>query len=244
MFIISLFIVVMLHRKMLLIISFNNNYMELEKENEIKKSLFRITHEIKNPIAVLKIYLDMFDLNDISKSQRYIKILKNETNRLLCLLEDFSLVNKLVVNQDVMDLGMLIEDNIEGIKYALNNKKINIEYKSNVDEAYIMGDYNRLSQVMINVLKNSIEADPKNIYVNLDVIDNNVIVNVSDDGCGIDKDTLKRIKEPFYTTKINGTGLGVSLSNEIILAHNGKLNYASTFGKGTNVKIEIPVYNI
>ena len=63
-----------------------------------------------------------------------------------------------------------------------------------------------------------------------------------DDGDGISKEELKRIKEPFYTTKIKGTGLGVSLSNEIIEAHNGKLNYSSEYGKGTKVEVMLPLY--
>jgi len=244
-FILSLFIIATLYKKMLSIILFNKRYKELEKDNEIKKSLFKITHEIKNPIAVMKAYIDMFDVNDISKSKNYLKILKNETSRLLCLLEDFSLVNKVVVNCEIMDLDMLLKDNIDGLKYVLNDKKINIKYQCDLDEVYIMGDYNRLSQVIINILKNSIEANAKNILVDLNIDNsNNIVLNIEDDGYGIEESVLKRIKEPFYTTKVNGTGLGVSLSNEIINAHRGSLIYVSNYGKGTCVKVKMPAYII
>lgn len=243
-FISLLFIIEMLYRKMMIIIDFSYKYKELEKELAIKKSLFKITHEIKNPIAVCKAYLDMFDLNNLKKSEKYVAVLKNEIERLLCLLEDFSLVNKMVVNLDIMDINMLLEDNIESLKQMLKNNNININFFTEDDEVYIMGDYNRMSQVIINLIKNGMEANPSNIIVELKTLNNKVIVNVKDDGTGMDPSIINKIKEPFYTTKLKGNGLGVSLSNEIIEAHKGKLSYFTEYGKGTTAQIILPVYVI
>jgi len=69
---------------------------------------------------------------------------------------------------------------------------------------------------------------------------NNIKIYVKDNGVGMNKETLKKIKEPFYTTKQKGTGLGVSLSSEIINAHSGKINYTSEENKYTTVKITLP----
>ena len=68
-----------------------------------------------------------------------------------------------------------------------------------------------------------------------------VIITIEDNGLGISKSDMKKIKEPFYTTKPQGSGLGVSLSYEIIHAHNGNINYYSKIGKGTKVIIELPI---
>lgn len=226
------------------IIGFNQELNELEKEKEVRLSLFKITHEIKNPIAVCKAYLDMYDINDKKKSEKYINILKEETDRLLCLLEDFMLVNKSNINCDIMDINMLLEDKIKTINSLMNNKHINIDYDLPDDEIYIYGDYNRLSQVFINLIKNSIEANSNNIKIKCLIKDNKVIINIKDDGIGMNKDIVPKIKEPFYTTKLKGTGLGVSLSNEIIEAHNGTLTYKSEYGHGTSVKVMLPLYEI
>lgn len=234
----------LLYKKGNEILGFNHELNELQKEKEIRISLFKITHEIKNPIAVCKAYLDMYDINDKRKSEKYLKIVRSEIDRLLCLLEDFMLVNKDNINCDIMDINLLLEEKIKNINELMNVKKININYKLSDDEIYVFGDYNRLSQVFINLIKNSIEAKSKNITLKCYIENNNVIVNIIDDGTGINKDTILKIKEPFYTTKIKGTGLGVSLSNEIIEAHNGKLKYESEYGHGTSVKVILPLYEL
>ena len=226
------------------IIGFNKELIELEKEKQVRMSLFKITHEIKNPIAVCKAYLDMYDINDKKKSEKYVSIIKSEIDRLLCLLEDFMLVNKSNINCDIMDVNMLLEDKIKSINTLMNDKHININYDLPDEEIYIFGDYNRLSQVFINLIKNSIEAESNNISIKCSVKNNKVIVNIKDDGIGMNEDIVPKIKEPFYTTKLKGTGLGVSLSNEIIEAHNGTLCYKSEYGKGTSVKIMLPLYEI
>lgn len=241
-FVLVLNIISYLYQKALSILKFYVEYKELQREKQIRMSLFKITHEIKNPIAVCKAYLDMYDVNDREKSEKYLNILKSEVERLLCLLEDFALVNKSNVKCDIMDINLLLEEKLKNINELMNKKNINISYDLKDDEIYVMGDYNRLSQVMINLVKNSIEANPENIDISCDIKDKNIVISIKDDGEGINKEVLNRIKEPFYTTKIKGSGLGVSLSNEIIEAHNGKLNYSSEYGKGTKVEVILPLY--
>ena len=110
------------------------------------------------------------------------------------------------------------------------------------DELYINGDYGRLTQVLINIIKNSIEAisNKGKIIVKTSLEKNNIIIKVIDDGEGISKEKIDKIKEPFYSTKQNGSGLGVSLSQEIIKKHNGKISYDSIKDIGTTVTISIP----
>lgn len=227
------------------ILKLHMNIKEIESNKQIKTSLFRITHEIKNPIAVCKGYLDMFDKENPTHFKKYIPILKDEINRTLLLLEDFLAMNKVKINKDIIDINLLIEEVIKNIKILCN--KNNIELKQNIidDDIYINADYNRLTQVFINILKNSVEAIPKNkkgkIEVKEIIKDNNIIITVKDNGKGMSSELLNKIKEPFYTTKPKGTGLGVSLSEEIIKAHNGTLNYESEENKYTKVTITLPI---
>ena len=228
------------------IIKYHIKYQELQKEKKIRLSLFKITHEIKNPIAVCKGYLDMLNVNNQEQVSKYIPIIKGEIERLLTLLEDFMLVNKDNVDLDIMDINMLLEEVIDKLKPMVEEKNISLNSDLIDDEIYINGDYKRLSQVFINLIKNSIEAIPsdKNGIITItNSIKNNILnIVIEDNGIGIDKKNMMKIKEPFYTTKLRGTGLGVSLSNEIIIAHKGTLNYYSKMGKNTKTLIDIPLF--
>lgn len=228
------------------IIKYHLSYKELQQEKQIRLSLFKVTHEIKNPIAVCKGYLDMLNVNNQEQVEKYIPIIKGEIERLLTLLEDFMLVNKNNVELDIMDINMLLEEVIDKLKPMLEEKNIELENKLIDDEIYINGDYKRLSQVFINLVKNSIEAIPNNkkglISIKNNINKNNLNIIIEDNGIGISNKILKKIKEPFYTTKQRGTGLGVSLSDEIIKAHQGTLEYRSKEGLYTKTIVKIPLY--
>lgn len=221
-------------------------FKELQKEKQIRLSLFKITHEIKNPIAVCKCYLDMLNVKDEKQVSKYIPIIKSETERLLSLLQDFLLINKSNLDMDIMDFNMLMEDTIYKIKPLLNENNIKLNLDIIDDEVYINGDYNRLGQVLVNLLKNSIEAVSKKqnskISISTKIRKNKYLVIIEDNGEGMTRDVLSKMREPFFTTKKRGSGLGVSLIYEIIEAHKGKVDYESEYGKGTRVMIQIPLY--
>lgn len=221
-------------------------FKELQQEKQIRLSLFKITHEIKNPIAVCKGYLDMLNVRDEKQVAKYVPIIRSEIERLLSLLQDFLLINKSNMDLDIMDFNMLIDDAVYKMKPLLNENNINLNLDIIDDEIFINGDYNRLSQVLVNLIKNSIEAVPKDregkINISTHIKKNKYFVVIEDNGDGMTKDVLSKIKEPFYTTKKRGSGLGVSLIYEIVEAHNGKIEYESDYGKGTKVVLEMPLY--
>ncbi len=225
------------------ILKLHMSYKELEREKQIKNRLFQITHEIKNPIAVCKGYLDMFDVNNPKCARDYIPIMREEISRTLYLLEDFLAMNKVKINKDIIDINLLLEDIINHYSLIFEEKNIDFENDIEDEEIYINGDYNRLTQVFLNLLKNSVEAlkDKGKITLSSKVKNDKIYIKIKDNGVGIAKENLNRLKEPFYTTKIRGTGLGVSLSNEIILAHNGSLTYESKEGEYTLVTVILPI---
>ena len=242
-FVLTYFIIYMLEKGEELL-KIHLTLKNIKKDAQIKKSLFQITHEIKNPIAVCKGYLDMCDINNTEKMKRYVPIIKEEIDRTLILLEDFLALNKQKINKNIIDINLLLEEVTGNMNLLFKENNINLITKIPDEEEYIEGDYNRLTQVFINILKNSIEAleDKSNRMVEVWTINtkNNIKIYVKDNGIGMDKETLKKIKEPFYTTKQKGTGLGVSLSSEIISAHDGEINYMSEENKYTTVKITLP----
>lgn len=219
------------------------NYKELEQDKQIKNSLFKITHEIKNPLAVLKGYLDMFNAKD-EKSQKYITIMKNEVDRTLNIINDFMELSKIKIEKDILDINLLIYETTDVIKLIFNKKDINlINEIFDEEEVYIMGDYNRLKQVFINLFKNCYEAiENKGIVkISAHIKDDYYIITIFDNGIGMSDETIKNIKHVFYTTKKQGSGVGVTLSNEIIKAHGGTLSYESKLGEYTKTTIKLPI---
>lgn len=215
---------------------------EIEKDKQLKNSLFKITHEVKNPIAVCKGYLDMINLDDKEKVKKYIPIISQEIDRSLNIMNDFMEFSKIKIEKDILDINILLEDIIEELQLIVKSKNIKIISKIPQDEIFIDGDYNRLKQVFINIIKNSIESIDTNgdITVVTHALKDKYYIEITDTGCGMDEYTLSKIKELFFTTKVKGSGLGVSLSNEIIKAHNGTIDYTSKLGKGTKVVVKLP----
>lgn len=218
---------------------------ELTREKKLYESLFKITHEIKNPLAVCKGYLEMFNVSDKKKANKYINIINQEVDRTLFLLKDFSDISKMKIDKCQMDLTMLIFDVIDEVKILFGN---NIKFLYDIidEEVMINGDYNRLKQVLINIIKNAKESIIKEGSVSLSVKNkkDKYIIYIKDNGVGMDKETLKKIGTVFYTTKKDGTGLGVCLSNEIIRKHDGAIKYISKLNYGTTVRITLPINKI
>lgn len=225
------------------VINLHMNLKEFEKDKNMKINLFKITHEIKNPLAVIKGYLSMFDVSNKEKSIKYIKIIKSEVNRSLNLLSDFMEFTKIKINTSNVIFNDLMDD-IKEVLIPFFNAK-NVKYNFNIEaNIEINIDYNRIKQVLINVIKNAVEACPNNMgLVSTTIFKDKdyLYIFVKDNGSGMDKDTLDNILVPFFTTKENGTGLGVSLSKEIILSHKGEISYDSILGKGTTCKITLPL---
>ena len=216
---------------------------DVEKDKQLRNSLFKITHEVKNPIAVCKGYLDMMNVNDLDQVSRYIPIIKSEIARSLDIMSDFMEFSKIKIEKDIIDINMLLEEIEDELQILVHNRKIIMNSHIINDDIYVEGDYNRLKQVFVNLVKNSIEAinGIGHIQIITHILKNQYYIEIIDDGMGMDEETLSRVKEMFFTTKVKGTGLGVSLSNEIIKAHCGSIDYSSQLGRGTKVVVKLPI---
>lgn len=216
---------------------------ELERDKQIKNSLFKITHEVKNPIAVCKGYLDMLDIYNEEQVERYIPIVRREIARSLDIMSDFMEFSKIKIDKEIIDINLLLEDVEEELKLLMDSKNILFECKLIQEEVYVEGDYNRLKQVFVNMVKNSLEAIEGRglIQIVTHILKGMYYIEIIDDGMGMDEETLSHVKEMFFTTKVKGSGLGVSLSNEIIKSHQGSMDYFSKVGKGTKVIVKLPI---
>ena len=227
------------------IVDFNNSLYAIEKEKELRASLFKVTHEIKNPIAVCKGYLDMLDPNDQKKCIKYITIIKGEINRTLVLMDDFLDYTKIKIEKEELDLVMLLEELDSALKPLFHERKIATNYNIPYEELYMEADYSRLKQVLINIFKNAVEAkdgskEKSIIEVVVKDLGKDVSIKIKDNGIGMTKEELDKVGQMFFTTKKKGTGLGTCLSKEIIKLHDGNITYSSKKNEWTEVNITLP----
>lgn len=186
----------------------------------------------------------MIDYTNKEKAKKYNEIILSEIDRTLDIMDNFSEYTKINIKKDIMDLDSLITDTINSLNPIFKEKSIKVTYKYD-DELYIEGDYKRLKQVLINILKNSTEAITTNgqITITLKKLKNNINLVIKDNGVGISKEDLDKIGDLFYTSKEKGCGIGVALSKEIINQHNGTITYTSKLENYTKVTIKLPLEN-
>lgn len=217
---------------------------ESKKDKLLFESLSKLTHELKNPISVCKGYLEIIDKNGYQKAPKYLPIISSEIERSLSVINDFSSLGKLKeLNKEEVDLQVLLEEIITILNPLFKKYNANI-YLNVKQDIYLSLDYLRMKQVFVNILKNALEArkeeEPLNVLIEVKKSLKAVKIIIKDNGIGMDKNTLDKITEIFYTTKANGNGLGVVLSKEIVEMHHGTINYKSQKEKGTTVTITLP----
>ena len=225
----------------------NSEIMYFEVENKMNvTSIHKLIHELKNPLTVCNGYLEMCNNVDSNFKNQYLNIVKEEIQRTLTIINDYNDIGKSKkLDLDEMDLSYLLLD----VKNILNNLFINNNSQIVLycdDEFYIDGDYEKLKRVFLNVLKNSLEAKDEvkdGLIVNIKIkkVYDFYEVSIMDNGVGMTCDELKHIYDEYYTTKKNGTGLGIPYIKEIIELHGGTINYFSKKGIGTTVMINLPI---
>ncbi len=202
----------------------------------------KFTHEIKNPLTVCNGYLDMMLKCDEKDIETYLKIVKEEIKRSLDIIKDYSNNKFLDINKNTFKLDGLfidIKNNLSHL-YKENDSEIVIISNNNLN---YYGDYSKLKQVFINLIKNSYESKSNSkliITIKIEDIKNNYKISIIDNGIGISKNNLKYIFNDYYTTKEEGNGLGISYAKEIIKLHNGSIKYYSEEKKGTTVEVILP----
>jgi len=218
-----------------------NNYQEHEKDFQIGAQLAKITHEIKNPIAVIKGNIDLMDFANVTKCENSIVVIKSELDRILDLMNDYLSVSRIDLhNINYLDLELVMNDVLRSYDSLMRKRRIKVSLLEADFDPIIMGDYSRMYQVFLNIVKNAIEAMESieedgrlDIWYTKD--DDKVKIHIKDNGIGMDTEVLSKCNELFYTTKINGTGVGMTLIYEIVKLHKGSVRYISEYRNGTEV---------
>ncbi len=203
-----------------------------------------VAHEIRNPLTSLKGFVQLLQEKD-HEHQRYYEIMLSELDRINFIVSEFLLLAKpQVVNFEQKDLTVILQQviNLLESEAILNHVQINLEHSSALP--LIECEENQIKQVCINLLKNAIEATPYGgtIFIKVEKQGSDkVLVQFIDQGSGIPAERMKKLGEPFYTTKDKGTGLGLMVSYKIIESHQGEIKIKSEKNEGTTVDVVLPL---
>ncbi|MFZ7945600.1 PAS domain S-box protein [Neobacillus sp. 19] len=214
-----------------------------EKLNVAGQLAAGIAHEVRNPLTAIKGFLQLMEAQS-DHNQNYFEIIQSEMDRIELILSELLVLSKPhELKFETVDLIKLIESvkMLIDTQAIMNGVRIETIYSSK--NITINGDKNQLKQVFINILKNAIEAMPKGGIITIELKKysfNKVKLLFKDTGSGMPQHILKRLGEPFFTTKEDGTGLGIMISKHIIENHEGTIHFWSD-QKGTIIEVILPM---
>jgi two-component system, sporulation sensor kinase E len=218
-----------------------------EKLSVVGELSASVAHEIRNPLTSLKGFVQILQVED-KKHQFYYQIMLDELNRINHIVSELLLLAKpQEMKFSNADLQKILFDVISLLKTEASLHDVDIDFSSNYTELWIECEPNQLKQLFINLIKNSIEASTKGstVSITLEQRDSEqVLITVQDKGCGISKERLERMGEPFYSSKEKGTGLGLTVSYKIVQSHQGNIRFESEQNLGTTVLIELPIKHL
>jgi len=207
-----------------------------------------LAHEINNPLFVISGRLDLLlEQKGIGKNQRQeLGIIREQTDRIRVLVDRFLRFSRKSssLKPDEIDINKLIENVLPLLSYhELHTKDITIRKGFAEGLPKVRVDINQLQEVFINLFLNAFQAMPDGGTLDIktrNLDGNSVEIRISDSGYGISPENIKKIFTPFFTTKNEGTGLGLPICYNIIRNHNGTIDLKSEVGKGTTFIIKLP----
>ena len=207
--------------------------------------LSKMFHEIKNPLTFISSSLqlieeehpEVLDFRFWSQTMEDLKNLRNLVDE-LSTLQKGNTLNKTLIN-----LFDFTEDLLESTAAYLLETGTPLTLDCDCFDLDFYADETKLRQAVVNLLKNAAESSPSGSPITLRVTTDAQMLRleVSDQGCGISSENLRKIFEPFHTTKSYGTGLGLPIVKRIVDSHGGRLSINSKEGAGTTVRISLPL---
>ena len=210
---------------------------------DIEFLLSKFAHEIRNPLTTLYSTVQLIEVKhpEVKEFAHWSNLTYDIEfmNHLLDEMSDFTKSERL--QPETFDFRSFLETLT--LAFAASIEQSDVEYLSKLEPSIhqITGDKTKLQEVFWNLLKNAYEAALPNKSVSLHAkqVDKDIIVTISDTGCGIPEERLPTIFEPFVTYKKQGTGLGLAICDHIIKAHGGTITVESTPGVGTTFSVTL-----
>jgi signal transduction histidine kinase len=205
-----------------------------------------IAHELRNLLGPIDLYAALLAEQCAQRPELAVT-----SGRLLAGVKQLGAVaanllsvsRRPAVEKAPVELGQLLMETVESVRPTIRGSGISVAIPRRTDKAWVLGDAERLRQAVLNVLLNGAQAmtDGGTLTARIISTETHVELRIRDTGIGMDARTLARAPEPFFTTRPNGTGLGLAVVSEIVAGHDAELRLASRRGHGTTVRMIFPV---
>ncbi|MFR8869558.1 HAMP domain-containing sensor histidine kinase [Paraclostridium sordellii] len=240
------------------IINIENVTERVRLENMRSDFVANVTHELKTPLTSISGFVETLRINeniDHKTRDRFLGIIENESDRLKRLIDDILLLsfieNKDTISYEKIDISNLFKEIYElTINYA-KSKNIELRYKIENEDIVINSNRDYIKQIFLNLIDNAIKYTPDGGFVETSVYQNdeNIFINIKDNGIGISKEDTSRVFERFYrvdkarSRDVGGTGLGLAIVKHIVKSLNGTIDIKSELNVGTEFIVSIPKKN-
>lgn len=216
-----------------------------------------VSHELKTPITTIKAYIETLRdeaIADRQKAVEFLDIVAKHADRLNAIVDDLLSLSRIESDAHAialvpLDLRLVVARSLDSARGKATTKQITLIADEMVEPLPVMGNANLLEQALVNVLDNAIKFSPEKTSVKISAFkrENEVEIQVADQGIGIPEKDLPRIFERFYrvdkgrSRDLGGTGLGLAIVKHIVLAHKGTVTAQSTLGQGSVFTIRLPL---
>jgi two-component system sporulation sensor kinase B len=221
--------------------------IKAEKLEVVSHLAASISHEVRNPLTTTKGFLQLLREQDISqaKKEEYIEISLNELDRATNIIKDYlTFARPEAENNSPIDIHAELKNCLNVMSPLAQMENVQLKEHFCSDDILVLGDPLKLKQSMINLIKNGIEAHSAG--GTLEVLTTKELTHIkiiiSDHGKGMTEEQMIRLGEPYFSTKTNGTGLGMMVTYSIIKAMKGTIHVKSEQGAGTAFTIFLPIY--
>ena len=217
--------------------------------NYRREFLGNVSHELKTPIFNIQGYIQTLldgGLEDDKINMKYLQRTNKSVDRMINIVEDLEVISRLETEQSQLDLQpfnivKLAEEVIEAFEMKAEQMQISLELHNESRSLLVIGDRDKIQQVLINLVSNSIKYGKNGGVTRVKFFDmgDNMLIEIADDGIGIEEESLDRLFERFYrvdknrSREIGGTGLGLAIVKHILEGHNQTINVRSTVGVGS-----------
>ena len=218
--------------------------IQSEKLSAIGKLGAGFAHEIRNPLTSIIGLTQLMDELPFEKQREHRQIILSELERMRHLVDQFVMLGKAQVSQRKPEnLQKMIQDTMYLMKSYARSHQVNLHYQTGILDPIISIDGSQIKQVLINFIKNAIEAQPDggSVQISLHSDTSSMTVKIIDEGPGMSQQIVDQLGSPFISTKEDGLGMGIAISLDLIKAHQGTYTIHSTEGAGTTVEFTLPL---
>ncbi|WP_071394412.1 ATP-binding protein [Bacillus tuaregi] len=220
--------------------------IKAEKLQTVSHLAASISHEVRNPLTAARGFIQLLsdDINEDSRKQ-YSDIALKELDRATEVINDYLTFAKPTPDrEEKININEEIQHAVKVVIPLATMNGVEIKLTLLDHDYFTKGERKKFQQCLINILKNGIESMKSNgeLTITNGYIDNQVQINIQDEGNGMTQEQINRLGEPYFTTKEKGTGLGMMVSYSIIKSMHGTIQVSSEYGKGTCFTLKLPIF--